>query len=317
MILFENADYKEINNVSNDTLFICAIGYERRSYYLLDKNYSEFNSKNALIFVFDDYINYPHTIDKVEKIQSLGFTTKIVNYDCYDEILNEIIQFIKDNTLDNNSLNIHIDYSSMPRSWYCRIPLKIYENLRKRDNVYFWYAEGQYPDSYERFPSAGIDNFSIYSGKPSLKANNNRIHILGLGYDYIRSQAISTVVDPSFLIACYAFPLFRRDIQDNIKQVNMQLLSQAAFTLALHLDDFSFMISKLCETANELLIKGDVIFIPDGPKPLILAISLVTEILKKEGITCMHISRHSSHYSPVDVKPTESIYGFTFRGEIG
>ncbi len=315
MILFENIGYKDVK-INKDTIFVTAIGYEHRSSHLFNTYYSNLENNNVLYFVFDDYKKYPHTVSQAQKMQESGFKPKVVKYESYDEVLNEIIEFIKIKTSGMASIEMHIDYSSMPRSWYCRIPLVISKYLRNSDIAYFWYAEGKYPERYEEFPSAGIDNFSFFSGKPSLKANNNRSHILGLGYDTIRSQAILTVVDPSYLVACYSFPSSLRDVQENVKKVNEQILSQASLSLAFHIDDFSFMVSKLCETANELLIRGDIIFIPDGPKPLILAISLVTELLQKEGITCMHVTRHCTHYSPIDVTATGNIYGFLIRGNI-
>lgn len=314
MLVFKNETYENTIKTDKNSVFICAIGYEHRSYSLFEKNQRNLDVANTMILIFDDYEKVQHTMCNVEKIKNLGFLTKTVNYNSYDLVLNEIIEFLDSKVRESKSLEIHIDYSSMPRSWYCKLPLAIHEFLRKNDVVFFWYVEGEYPDSYERFPSAGIDNFSVFSGRPSLKANNNRTHILGLGYDFIRSQAISTVIDPSFLVACYAYPSLEKDIQDIIKCVDKQILSHAALTLALHVDDFSFMFSKLCETANELILNGDVILIPDGPKPLILAMSLVADYLKIEGITCMHISRNYTHYKPIDVIPKENIYGFSFKG---
>ena len=315
MILFENVNHNDIE-ITNNSLFITAIGYEHRSFHLFKTHYSKLDCKNILYFIFDDYKKYPDTMDQIQRMQESGFEPVEVKYESFDFVIDEIVKFIKLNTSKTTSLEIHIDYSAMPRSWYCRIPIEISKYLRNVDTAYFWYAEGEYPEKYEEFPSAGIDNFSFFSGKPSLKANNNRIHVLGLGYDSIRSQAISTVIDPSYLISCYSFPPTRRGMQENVKKLNEQILSQSALTLALHLDDFSFMVSKLCEIANELLIKGDIIFIPDGPKPLILAISLVPECLQKEGITCMHMTRHSTHYIPVDAISTGNIYGFSFKGTI-
>ena len=309
MIHFENINHKNMR-IAEDALFITAIGYELRSFHLFNTYYSKLESKNVLCFIFDDYEKYPDTISQVKIMQESGIALSMVKYESCDEVLNAIVEFITVNSSETTSLEMHIDYSSMPRSWYCKIPIVISKYLRNSDIAYFWYAEGEYPEKYEEFPSAGIDNFSFFSGRPSLKAINNRIHILGLGYDSIRSQAILSVIDPSYLVVCYSFPSSCREMQENVKKANEQILSQSALTLALQLDDFTFMVSKLCETANELLIKGDIIFIPDGPKPLILAISLVTELLQKEGITCMHVARHCTHYSPINVTATGNIYGF-------
>lgn len=84
-------------------------------------------------------------------------------------------------------------------------------------------------------------------------------------------------------------------------------------SLALHMEDFEFMVSKLCDTVNELLPVGEVILIPDGPKPLIFALSLVPDLVGKHGVTCLHISRNNENFEAVDVKPTGIIRGFEVR----
>ncbi len=73
------------------------------------------------------------------------------------------------------------------------------------------------------------------------------------------------------------------------------------------------MVSKLSEIATEFLLLGNVILIPDGPKPLIFAISLIPDILCKSGLTCLHISRNSEYFEAVDVTATGTVYGFSIR----
>ncbi len=310
MINIKNVNCDIIDSTTHNNAFIYALGYEQRSYFLFEKSRSQLNCNNTLVFVFDDYNNTDHTKKMYDEMRDCGFKTIIIPYENNPLMLEEVLQFIKLLFESNDQINIHFDYSSMPRSWYCKMPLELLKLIRDDDKIYFWYTEGEYPDEYEKYHSSGIDNFSYFSGKPSINTNTNRYHVLGLGYDYIRSQAISTVIDPSFLVACFAYPLSRKEIKENIYNTNKQLLSQAALTIALHIDDFSFMVAKLCEIINELHIKGDIILIPDGPKPLIMAISLASLIIKKEGISCMHMSRHSELYSRIDVTSTGSVYGF-------
>lgn len=61
-----------------------------------------------------------------------------------------------------DSITVHIDYSSMPRSWYCKLPILLEKIIRKTDKIYFWYTEGDYPASHEEYPSSGIDAFSFF-----------------------------------------------------------------------------------------------------------------------------------------------------------
>lgn len=225
----------------------------------------------------------------------------------------KILDLIADRIEQKDSATVHIDYSSMPRNWYCRLPALLKTIIRPTDKVYFWYAEGEYPSSHEEYPSSGIDSFSFFSGKPSLQIENNRIHVIALSYDVIRTQAILSITDPSYLVACYAYTAEREDFLENLKQVNEPILPRAAMSVALQIEDFEFMVSKLCDTANELLPIGDVILIPDGPKPLIFALSLVPDLIGKQGVTCLHITRNNEHFESVDDIPTGTVHGFLIQ----
>lgn len=308
-MIIKNAIYSKDVFEKKD-LFIFAIGYEHRSYYLFDQIIDNLEPSNILAFVLDDFEKYDHTTKKLKEIEKNNIRIHEVSYSQNEFVQCQILDAIKTHIQDNGSSKIHIDYSSMPRSWYCSLPIAIQDVVSEKDSIFFWYAEGLYPSSHKEYPSAGIDSFSFFSGKPSLQIDKNRIHIVGLSYDVIRTQAILSITDPSYLVSCFAYNPQRDGFADLIKEVNKPILSRSAMTLSLHLDDFEFMVSKLCETANELLPSGDVILIPDGPKPLIFAISLVPKIINKEGITCLHISRNDSHFQAVDVSATGEIKGF-------
>lgn len=293
-------------------LCIFAVGYEKRSYYLLDEVSSLANPPKRMIFAFDDYKSNECAKSKVAELEKIKLQPVFMKYSDSQAVHEKILDAVKGMIVRNKSVVVHIDYSSMPRSWYCKLPMKLKDIIREEDRVYFWYSEGEYPASYEEYPSAGIDAFSFYSGKPSLEIENKRIHILALGYDAIRTQAIISITDPDYLVACYAYNPTREHFAENIKNVNSVFLSKAAMLVALRLDDFSFMISKLRDLANELLSTGDVILVPDGPKPLIFAMSLIPDLLNKNGLTCLHISRNSD-FSVVDVTATGTINGFSIQ----
>lgn len=311
-MIINNAEFSP-QLINGDDLLVFSIGYEHRSYYIYDKIISLCSSIIPMVFVFDDYTKYPHAQKKVDEIKKGNGQVYFYGYTDHQEIQKKIIDAVKKRVSESDKATIHIDYSAMPRSWYCKLPFLLERIIREQDRVYFWYSEGKYPPLYKEYPSAGIDSFSSFSGKPSLQIDNNRIHVLGLGYDAIRSQAILSITDPDYLVACYAYNPKRDGFLDSIINVNNLIVSRAAMTIALHVDDFSFMVSKLCETANELLPLGDVILIPDGPKPLIFAFSLVSDLLKKSGLTCLHILRNSKHFEAVDVEATGIVHGFSIQ----
>lgn len=120
-------------------------------------------------------------------------------------------------------------------------------------------------------------------------------------------------MDPEFIIVCEAHDPTRSDIYENVMRINENLIAQAAMVVSLDLGDFSFMISKLREPANELISTTDVIFIPDGPKPLIFAMSLIPDLLNQTGITCLHAIRNYDKLVPVDVIASGKVLGFSMR----
>ncbi len=295
-----------------DDLFICSIGYEQRSYHLYDQLAKQIKNENILILFYDDNEKYKHCKKKALELQQISNISNFFgNYKNYAQAIDIICDFIYQKKQREKNIRVHIDYSSMPRSWYCRLPIKLAKLLDKNDKVYFWYVEGEYPVAYDEYPSAGIDSFTFFSGKPTLRTDNKRVHILSLGYDTIRTQALVSILDPESMIACNAYTTKNIGISENVKKINKELISQAVALVSLQLDDISFMISKLSELAREHQPLGDVIFIPDGPKPLILAMSLIPDIVKLEGITCLHISRNSDHFTPINVVAKENVWGFS------
>ena len=99
-------------------------------------------------------------------------------------------------------------------------------------------------------------------------------------------------------------------MERQVKEVNQQSIEQAVSCVSMHTDDFSYMTARLCEIAIEYLPLGDVIFVPDGPKPLIMAMSLVPQLLGKKGVVCIRIARNSQCHELIDVKPTDTILCF-------
>lgn len=309
-MIIENAlNYRESFN-SND-LYIFAIGYEHRSFFLFDYVKKQLKATNIFVFLLDDYKMYPHTEEKASQLKADGVSFLKVGYSQNSLVENKILQLVVDFVKNKDAMMVHIDYSSMPRSWYCRLPFLLKPKIRKDiDKIYFWYAEGVYPTSYNKYPSSGIESFSHFSGKPTLQIDRSRFHIIALSYDIIKTQAILSITDPSYLVTCYAYNTEKGNMLDSLKKANAQIISRAALSLILPLNDFSFMTSKLCEITNELRLAGDVILIPDGPKPLIFALSLVPDFVNQPGVVCLHVSRNNKHFEPVDVKATGNVFGF-------
>lgn len=306
--MFNNAIYDE-TLLDGADLFVCAIGYEARSYYLFDRIKDRVECSNILLFVMDDYGKYEDTYKKVEEVKANNYTVDVVKYQDGHYVTSRILNAISNRILPTSNLSVHIDYSSMPRGWYARLPILLQGILREQDKVYFWYSEGNYPSRYEEYPTAGIESINHFSGKSSMKIRK-RTHIIGIGYDIVRTQGITSVLDPECIVACEAHDPTRQDIFDNVVEANEQILAQAQIRVFLDLSDFVFMISKLREITNELVMEADVVLVPDGPKPLIFAMSLIPDLIDRKGITCLHVVRNKDQFKPVNVVPSGKVIGF-------
>lgn len=299
---------KPINNVKyasdsvrEDDVFICAFGYEKRSLYLFEKVKDIVKKENILILYFNDF----RDINSIEILSAEGVKCVKAFYNSEQNVQKEICNFIEERK--DKYLRAHIDYSAMPRNWYYNLPI-----LLQQDNllIHFWYVVGKYPMDYTGYPTAGIDTYTVI-GKPSLRTDEKRLHVFGLSYDSVRTKALISEIDPDSYITCNAFDLNNKERGKNVNILNQQVRSKALNELSFYFDDFSFMFSKLCEIANEYSSIGSVVFVPDGPKPLIFAMSLVPLYLGKEGVSCLHVYRNEQCLSLVDVEPTDSIFGFS------
>lgn len=290
--------------IQAEDIFIGTIGYENRSEYLFKQICNKINPQNILLFYFDDYSNF----DRLKKeVENLKAQYKMIErkYEEGNKVINDMISFVKER--DSQEVHVHLDYSSMPRNWYCNLPMELHKLYPQK--VTFWYVKGKYPKNYEVYPSSGIETYSLI-GVSTLRAEQKRMHVIGLGYDVIRTKALLSIMDPEFYSVCSAHDNSDHDIGDNVQKMNIEIISQAFKSIEFNLDDFSFIYSKLCEMANEYNPIGDIIFVPDGPKPLIMAMALVPQTIAKPGISCLLVSRNKSCYEPIMVEPTNKIIGF-------
>lgn len=298
----QNEKYKDDIIQKND-IFVCAFGYEKRSLYLFDRIKSNIQNDNILAFFFDDYSDK----EKVNDLQKNEVNCIESAYNSGQSVQNAICKFVEKKKKENSELRVHIDYSSMPRNWYYNLPILMDKYEVK---TFFWYVVGKYPIDYTAYPTAGIDTYTII-GKPSLRTEGRRLHVFGLSYDFIRTKAIISEIDPDSYITCNAFDYENVERGENVNELNQQIISKAVGELSFYYEDFSFMFSKLCEIAIEYSNIGSIIFVPDGPKPLIFAMSIVVLYLEKEGVSCVHIHRNDQCQNRVDVEPTDIILGFS------
>lgn len=297
-------------------LFIACIGYEDRSFYIYEKLYDQLNPTNLLLFTIDDYSEYTNSKRIIHDAQLKGIDCIIVKYSDSEIVQKKIIEKVKNVLQNESNAKIHIDYSSMPRSWYCKLIELLNEILLPTSSVLFWYSEGEYEQFENGFPTVGIDSYVLYSGKPSL-LERKRTHFVGVGYDSIRTNGIITLLNPESVITCSANNPKRIDVLEKVKTINKEIMDESYMNLSLNITDIEFMIAKMSGIVNEIytIAKSDIVLIPDGPKPLIFVMSMIPWLIGEPGICCLHIIRNNSIFQPKNVKALGKNTTSTFTNE--
>jgi hypothetical protein len=209
-------------------------------------------------------------------------------------------------------LEVHVDYSCMPRSWYCELPTLLNSELGINEAACLWYSKGIYP--IVEYPTAGVEDFRIFAGIPSLEPGR-RTHLFGLGFDKIRSHAIWSVLEPKNLVCYFAERGTLSDYSRKVRNDNADILAACSFTFTVPIDDFVSAFSRIRSTILDFRLQGDVIIVPDGPKPLVLGSSLVPLSIDRKGVVCLHVRRRRDpDIQIVDVEGTGIPTGFLMYG---
>ncbi|MEN9306070.1 MAG: hypothetical protein RL173_2 [Fibrobacterota bacterium] len=310
-IQFKTIDPNTIK-VEDIDLFVCAVGYESRSTYSLQKlRRAGLSDSKLLIFAFQDcdtdecarnnFLSIGIASDSCQKVP---YSDSSIGTNKFES---EVLR-LQSEKIDKG-ITILVDYSSMPRSLYCKLLEKVF-SLRRRDDVFcFSYSHGDYSGT-QQAQTAGIDRIGLYSGTPLLDSAGVRSHVIGLGYDSERSKALYSFLDPQNLFVCFSYPKGNETLRQNLYEINDDVLQAASHITHLYVDDFESMIAKLTEIVLDLRKAGTVILVPDGPKPAILAFSILPLIIQANGVTCLKIYRHETAYHRANVIPDKRISGF-------
>lgn len=300
-----------IDLVGQDDFFICSLGPEDRSYYLLNQI--------AKTIIERDHILALATFEWEEVCKEVKQTVDIANISIMDatnfaatDVIAQVKRWIDSHAISEDEFKLHIDYSSMPQNWYCDLLMSLEKIVPVECTTFFWYTEGEYADISDEYPSAGIESFSLVSGAAPL-GNTDRTHVIAMGYDKFRTQAIISVLDPNRFILCAAYDSNEQVVLKNIRTINARIIPQASLCTYLPINNFEFMLAKLREIAQENYKNGGVVFVPDGPKPLILAMSIVPEFFSEPGVTCLQIKHNEKIYKPHNVQANQRILGFCVK----
>lgn len=88
-----NVNFQQEDVKAND-IFICTVGYEERSRYLLNKMRNIVCNDNILVLYFDDLKESKEIMAYIEEKNSLSIKTVNINYEQGEDVAEIIISFL-------------------------------------------------------------------------------------------------------------------------------------------------------------------------------------------------------------------------------
>jgi len=213
------------------------------------------------------------------------------------------------------SHHILVDYSSMSRTWYSAV-LSWARNLSSKNpiTIDFVYSVGNHVDLPKSRPPVIKDILAVPGCEGGAIRLGRAVAVFGLGFDGEATLCAHDLLEPDLVYAYYASPVGYpkyEGVIPNRNKVFLERHSPVISPLVLPLESMSQTFVYLAELIAPHRLDSDILFVPMGPKPQVLASILLA--CRFREITCLHVSLHRSR--PEEVKPLGAIVGarVTFR----
>ncbi len=298
---------ESFTNTKKPIVFVFSCGYEKRSVtqfqYL--QEHAKSHDIKYICFSFNSYKKFGSRVENDEFLVKSAITPiELDGEDC-----NAAWEIIRKHLYDdlNGEAQIYIDYSSMPRSWYCMLALKIITG-ELGDHAAMIYSHGKYFDA--QYPCVGYGEFHKFSGRPKI-TSSSEVNVFGLGFDSTRSHGIWTFLDPQLSVTVIARSPNNAEHCERVERENSEILSASDSIHRVDINKFSNMLATLVDLSRKYQTYGDVALVPDGPKPMVAAMSLVPYFLNEYGVYCWHVGHvKPDDYEPVDIDFSGQFFGF-------
>jgi hypothetical protein len=290
------------------SLLISFVGYEERSIFLLKKSL-KIGVKWTKIFTFSNSQEAFSLASNLKwagaKKLTLTETSRCKLREGLYSILKAIRVLKRANKIE--CLDVHIDYSSLPREWYCMLFWRL--SRRKGIRLFGWYVAGSYKMA-DTYPCVGVGEWEIFFSQSRI-TSRSRSTILGLSLDWVRTLGIIDRLNSDEYYAVAASPLRGGGMKDILEKLNYEIISGSQNFTFLPIEDFSRMFFGVRDIILHLLGVSDVEVVADGPKPLVLAMTLAAATFGRPGVHCWHV-RHAENAPllEVTVADSEAVHGF-------
>lgn len=221
-----------------------------------------------------------------------------------DREIYNILNTVFNNAYNKRAIHILVDYSSMSRLWYAGV-LNWAKFFSKVDEIRIdmLYAPGVHREKIS--PMVINDILSIPGCEGSATSLFQSIAVFGLGFDSYAALCVLDRIEPDCYYTFLASPTIFPDYPEIVLRKNDDLIRSAKNTLSLPLFSVEQTYNALGEIVSLHKDEADIIFVPMGPKPHVLASVLLA--MKFREITCLRVS--SSDESKTNIKASEHFVG--------
>jgi hypothetical protein len=287
------------NNSSH--IWVCRVTDEMRSLYVYEQLLKEkvtLEPGNIIFLGESSSFTNPAVVDLISNIP-IHKELKL------KQLLHEKISELKTN--GQNEITVDIDYSSFCR-WMVMELVDLIQSTLGTCNTRIWYSRANYSSD---FPHYGFNGQIQQHGNIRITAESE-VCLLSLGLDSSRTYAIWQAMNPSTCVAIYARSPDNSEIVDQVRLKNRELLSSIDEILELPIDDMERAVAILVDLSHELSPHNDIVMIPDGPKPLMLAMAIAVKTQNQAGVYYRDLQISDESESILSgAKACGPIYGFS------
>src|SRR6266542_6622553 len=132
---------EELSNQSNCTL-VTVSGYEERSRFFAQTLLGKSVPKSTAWAVIG-FKEHPNALSRPENdtfYSQLGKMPHLLSTAEYESLEHYLTPFFSRDPNQVEAMTVHVDYSCMPRNWYCNLVGFFDRVLFPGDEVFFWYC---------------------------------------------------------------------------------------------------------------------------------------------------------------------------------
>jgi hypothetical protein len=205
----------------------------------------------------------------------------------------------------SSSVRILVDYSCMSRIWYAAA-LNWARHTPVPSNIVvdFLYAVGEHKNNISPVVIRDILSIPGCEGNPTPFSKS--IGVFGLGFDNFATLCVLDRLEPDVVYTYLANPAAFDDYPERARKLNEVIREKySRVNLELPLCSVERTYVSLTELISPHRSEADIVLVPMGPKPHVLAAILLS--MRFPGITCLDVS--GSRPTPERVGTTKRMVG--------